>query len=123
MMPSSEHEDLVPYLNELGAATKLGKINWKAVNPTTFVWETEVPTNARVSLQRVERLVSVGGIQRKIVNYLFQVIDLKQPAIPILSVETAGNQPLIQKFEELFELVKSGISEKTLAFLRSILPK
>jgi len=128
-MPSSEYEGLAAYVDELAAATKLGKIIWKAVNPTTFVWETWDPKHARINLQRVERVVDlkVGGketgLRRREVSLLFQVVDLDQPSEPILKLESADDSLLNEKLSALFDLVKTGITEKTMDFLRSILPK
>jgi len=126
-MPSVKHEALADYIDELVKATEQGKIDWNAVNPTTFVWETTAPRNARVSLQRVERTVSVRvgsvNIPQKAISYLFQVVDLKQPTPPILIVDTAEDNSLKEKLAALFNLMKTGISDKTLEFLKSILPQ
>ncbi len=132
-MPSSEQGDLAAYIDELIAATKLGKISWKVVNPTTFVWETPVPKSARISLQRVERIVAVqipaalgrppSLQQRREVNYLFQVFDLAQSALPILNLDSSSEPQLNERFDALFNIVKTGVSEKTMEFLKSILPR
>lgn len=125
-MPNEKYETLATYIDELIGATQQGKIEWKSVNPTTFIWETSVPRNAKVSLQRVERLVNIKfgsrTVQQKTTTYLFQVVDLNQPIPPILIVDTADDQQLNEKLAALFELAKTGISEKTLNFLKSILP-
>lgn len=126
-MPSTEHEGLATYIDELVAATKEGKISWTAVNPTTFVWETSVPKNAKVSLQRIERSMFVPfqgktKFQRR-TTYLFTVVDLDKPSTPILSVEGIADATIDEKLGALFDLVKSGITEKTMKFLKSILPE
>ena len=132
-MPSNENPGLSNYADELMEATKAGKIEWKTVNPTTFVWETASP-GARVSLQRVERVVPVTTLgpngrpsitPRRDVFFLFQVFDLTRipTNAPIVTADSSADAQLNQKFTALFDLIKSGISEKILEFLQSILPK
>src|SRR5579862_6452357 len=88
------------YVSDLAVATKAGKVNWKEVNPTTFVWETGPPRNARVSIQRVDRTVQVSvptppGIvigrsvrvaSQSQTSYLFQAFEAMN-ANPVLSVD------------------------------------
>jgi hypothetical protein len=139
MMPNSESEGLQAYISDLVAATKAGKVNWKSVNPTTFVWETGSPKNARVSLQRVDRVVQValpiggqiiiGGratpqqrvTQQTQTSYVFQAFDGASPTA-ILNIDSSSDPELNKSLTDLFELVKTGISQKTLDFLKSILP-
>lgn len=133
-MASVESEGLQKYLDEVIAATSAGKIPWKSVNPTTFVWETG---NAKVSLQRVERITQVSippvqlpgrpPLQQRMaqvasVSYVFQAFDMGRPNVPILNLESSMDKALDQKLQDLFDLVKTGVSQKTLDFLRSILP-
>jgi hypothetical protein len=129
-MTSSESEGLQAYISDLITATNAGKVNWRTVNPTTFIWETGPPRNARVSLQRVDRVVQVAVsqavgpprmAQQFQSSYVFQAFDGRTPT-PVLSVDTSGDPELTKRITELFELVKSSVSRKTLDFLRSILP-
>ncbi|MGA3035549.1 MAG: hypothetical protein ABSD70_19875 [Terracidiphilus sp.] len=134
-MSNSESEALQAYVSDLIAATKSGKVNWKPVNPTTFVWETGAPRNARVILQRVDRVMQVpvpgtqivaGRAQPRFVqqnqtSFVFQAFDGVLPT-PALNLDSANDPELTKHLTDLFETVKTGISEKTLEFLRSILP-
>lgn len=134
-MPQSEHKGLSTYIDDVYEATLAGRIAWKAVNPTTFVWETATPKPAKLSLQRVDRIVNTGATvisqgrrvpqQRKETIYLFQVFDLTEAgaATPILNIGGADEADLNQRLQKLFDLVKTGVSERSLEFLRSILPK
>jgi hypothetical protein len=135
-MPNSESEGIQAYLSDLITATKAGKVNWKTVNPSTFVWETGAPRNARLSLQRVERTVQVpiaGQIvvgrpamprftQQQQTSFVFQAFEMGNPN-PVLNIDSSNDQELNKRLAELFDLVKTGISQKTLDFLKSILPQ
>lgn len=133
MAENNNRQQLLAYVDEVIAATSAGAILWKAVNPTTFVWETSTPRNARLSFQRVERVtgtvnVMVGGRprpqQQKLTYYLFQGFDLSGPsATPVVNIESAEDGDLNRRFGTLFELIKTGLSERSLKFLRDILPK
>src|SRR5579871_3214781 len=122
-MPS-ESEGLQAYISDLTSATNAGKVNWKTVNPTTFVWETGPPRNARVSLQRVQRVVQVVGqvnlvgrpsqprvTQQPQTFYVFQAFDGPAPT-PVLSIDTSHDPEFDKRLTELFELVKNSISQK-----------
>ena len=131
-MQQNERTALLAYIADLSNATAVGKISWRSVNPTTFVWEAPSPQNARLSLQRVERVVAVstamvGGRpvpqQKKQTFYLIQAFDQPGSATPIMNVDSSDDIELNQRLSELFELIKTGVSEKTLEFLRSMLPK
>jgi hypothetical protein len=128
MMPNAESDELQAYISDLTALTNAGKINWRSVNPTTFVWDAGAPRNARVSLQRLDRLVALPPMpgrppsQRKETSYLFQVFDLNIPNAPILNVESSSDAQLNDKLTHLFEFAKTGVTQRTLEFLRSILP-
>lgn len=131
-MEQNERQKMLAYIDDLMKATSDGRVIWKAVNPTTFVWESSTPPNAKLNFQRVERVVGsvpavVGGRQvmqqRKQNSYFFQAFDLAEPSTAILSVDSSDDSELNQKFNALFELIKTGISEKSLEFLRRILPK
>jgi hypothetical protein len=139
MTNNIESEGLETYLSDLMTATKAGKVNWKAVNPTTYVWETGAPRNARLNLQRIDRMVPVsvvggqvivGGrpqpqqriVQQPQTSYVFQAFDMATPNLPILNLESSSDPELNKRLTELFELVKSGVSQKTLDFLKSLLP-
>ncbi|MBI3477398.1 MAG: hypothetical protein HY010_16825 [Acidobacteria bacterium] len=120
---SDETSGLRAYVDELIAATNAGKINWKTVNPSTFVWEPGAPKNARVSLQRVDRTTPTGNVTRREIFYLFQAFDSMEPnTSPVVSVESRKDGELQLRFATLFELIKTGLSQKNLDFLRSILP-
>ncbi|HTZ72384.1 MAG TPA: hypothetical protein VMB47_00555 [Candidatus Aquilonibacter sp.] len=137
-MPNAETQGLQGYISELVAATRDGKIAWKAVNPTTFIWESGQPP-ARISLQRVERMAQVAVpatavpgrpmqpprvVQMPQASYIFQAWDMSSPnAAPVLNLDSPYGTELNQPLNELFDLVKSGVSQKTLDFLKSILPK
>ena len=123
------------YLEELQRATKTGSVIWRAVNPTTFVWDSPAVTNTRLSFQRIERvsegskttpLTAPGAKQiepKKRNVFVFQAFDLAQPAGPILSLDSAEHPELVQGFASLYELITASLSNKTLEFLRSMLPK
>jgi hypothetical protein len=130
MPTNAESLALQTYISEVIIATRDGKINWKAVNPTTFVWETGLPQSARIILQRVERFVTyplprIGTApqqmgQKKELVHIFQAFDLKSSVLTLdSSVETQFNDLL----SALFDLVQTRLSEKTLDFLKSTLPK
>lgn len=136
-MASAESEGLYTYLNEVIGATNAGKIPWKIVNPTTFVWETTTPRSAKVSLQKLERINQVPVPpqiipgrppqpprmnQVHVVSYVFQAFDLNSPNVPILNIESSNDPAVNEQLKNLFELVKTGVSQKTLDFLKSMLP-
>jgi hypothetical protein len=117
-MLGNENEGLLAYFSEVAAATIAGKIEWKRVNPTTFTWDTASPA-ARVNFQRVN-VVSASGAQKV---YLFQVFNMSQPAISVLAVRTDENPELAEKLAELYELVASSVSQRSLDFMKQMLPK
>src|ERR1700722_14560247 len=136
-MTNTETQGMQGYISELIGATRDGKIALKAVNPTTFIWESGQPP-ARISLQRVERMAQVvvpgaaiAGrpqpprvVQMPQASYIFQAWDLSSPNLPpVLNLDSPHGTELNQPLNELFELVKSGVSQKTLDFLKSILPQ
>jgi hypothetical protein len=129
-MQQNDRVAFIGYIDDMLKSTSAGKIVWKSVNPTTFVWET---IGAKLSFQRVERLIAMPVTQqigrppiqqppRKQISYLFQAYDLAQ-ITPIVNVDSTGEPELNQKFDMLFELIQTGISERSLDFLKSILPK
>jgi hypothetical protein len=128
-MPNPENQELMVYIDQLIEATRMGTMQWKGVNPTTYLWEKlEQRAGARISLQRVERnvarRVSSGAIQTvSAVNYIFQVFEVNGPqSIQRLSVDSADDPELTQKLNDLFVVIKSGVSRIGLDFLKDILP-
>ena len=127
-MPSPESGEFRTYLDELIEATRAGSVEWKPVNPTTYVWEAPGATGARLSIQRIDRTQPVtedGHIKlRRVSSYLFQAFEMLGPAVKQrLSIESDEEPDLNPKFETLYEIAKTGLSRKGLDFLRKILPK
>lgn len=126
-MPDNEREALLAYVDEVISATSAGKIKWREVNPTTFVWEIVEPKRARVLLQRLERqtgkIILSGGKQKPetFLAYNFQVIDATGSAV--VNLTSSEDDHLSEKLDRLFQLIRKGMSDKILEFLRGTLPK
>ena len=129
-MPIPESQELQQYIDVLLEATRAGTVEWKAVNPTTFVWETAAEPRARVNLQRVEKNVFRRAVGETApgskVSYVLQAFEVSGP-ISLqklkVSVESADDPALNHKLHTLFEFIKSGVSRKGLEFLKEILPR
>jgi len=131
-MPQNEPDSLLSYIDELAEATSMGKIEWRNANPTTFLWDAEPRLHSRLSLQRVERMVQVfmqNEEGKKVLrnqkrqSYMLQAVGLEGSTNPVVTIDGSSDAEINEKLESLFELIKTRSSEKSLAFLRSLLPK
>lgn len=128
-MPRPEDAEFIEYVDKLIESTRSGTIEWKAVNPSTIVWETD---GARLSLQRLERAKGTHNaagrpIMVKIVSYIFQAFEVRGSAVKSLvekmSVESDENDAINKKLDALYEAAKTATARKGLDFLKGILPK
>lgn len=133
-MAIPESQELQMRVDELISSTKKGSFQWRAVNPTTYLWEKQsaVGALARLTLQRVEQNTIQQppgpGQSARMVRTPFvilQVFDIKPgtPQLPVLTISGIGNPSLNQKLQELFDVAASGISEHGLEFLKGLIPR
>jgi len=129
-MSNPEGQEVQARLDELIAATRKGSFQWRAVNPTTYLWERGDPLRGgpRLTLQRVEQNVvqrPPGGppTPARQVFFILQVFDIKpnNPQMPLLTVSGSNDPQMNQKLEELFQLVTSGITQQSLEFLKNLI--
>jgi len=129
-MANPERAELQKTVDELTSATRKGSFQWRAANPTTYVWEkrSEHPgTGARITLQRVEqntlRKVSGIAVPGQRVFVILQVHETSPLGQPLLKLNVSGaDDPEINaKLEDLFQLISSGVSEEGIDFLKSLL--
>jgi hypothetical protein len=123
-MPSPEIQE---WVNLVIKSTDSGDIKWKILNPTSYAWEIPAPKNARVTLQRVERMVATQTapgriLQRKDVQYLLQVIDIGKQPSPVVTLNGAEDPELNAQLEKLFGMVSSAATRENIDFLKSLLP-
>jgi len=128
-MPRPEDTEFIEYVDKLIESTRSGTVEWKAVNPSTIVWETGA---ARLSLQRVERTKSARNpagkiVAVKVVSYIFQAFEVRGGAVKTLvekmSVESDSDEAVNRKLDALYEAAKTAVARKGLDFLKGILPK
>jgi hypothetical protein len=128
MMASPEAIELRGYLVNLINATREGTIQWRSVNPTTFVYETGTEEKgARLTLQRLERTVRtvVGGriVANKSFSYLLQAHEVIGGRMTLkVNIDGDDDDDANERLSSLFDIVKSGLSRKGLDFLKEILP-
>jgi hypothetical protein len=133
-MATPESQELLLRIDELINATRKGSFQWKAVNPTTYLWEKMDPaqggTGAKVTLQRVENVSQriVPGRPVSVVRqpyFILQVTEIKPgtPQMPMLNASGATYPELNSKLQELFQLAASGLSQQGLEFLKNLIPQ
>jgi hypothetical protein len=133
-MATPESQEMQMRVDELIRATRKGSLQWKPVNPTTYLWEkmdpAQMATGARLTLQRVEGNIvqAVGAAGRQIgvrqSFYILQVVELKLGSqLQRLTISGSGDPQLNVKLQELFQLVSSGASQQGMEFLKSIIPQ
>jgi hypothetical protein len=132
IMSTPESQELQTRIDELIYGTRKGSFQWKAVNPTTYLWEKMDPVRggmgARITLQRVQRSIvqkAIPGQPPSIVResfFILQVFDMKPgiPQLPVLTVSGSSDPELNGKLQELFQLAASGFSQLGLEFLKSL---
>ena len=130
-MPTPEHGELQDYIGQLLEATRSGLIQWKAANPTTFTWDSPNSPGTprgRLALQRLER-TEVGLDQQnrakvnKIPYYIFQAFELEGSSyVQRININTSEDTTFHPLIEQLYELIRSGISRKALDFLKNVIP-
>ncbi len=109
MQPQQENE-FVAYLTAIIGRTREGKMTWSQHNPTTYIWRPNPQQDTRLVIQRT----STNPI-----TYSFQAID--QSNVSQMSVQNSGT-PSNQTLHQLFTTIESVRDQKSLAFLKSILP-
>jgi hypothetical protein len=134
-MPTPESQELQMRVDDLIGATRKGSLQWKAVNPTTYLWEKTDPAvvgaGARMTLQRVEQNIAqraAPGRPPTVVRqsfFILQVIEMKPGLGQLLRFAISGvdDHELNGKLQELFQLAASGFSQQGLEFLKSLIPK
>jgi hypothetical protein len=123
-IPEQELDD---YIDNLIALTEKGSVQWKAVNPTTFIWDRiDARGGGRLSLQRLERnLRTAAGIVKR-TSYILQASELSPlgaSSQPRISIDSSDNPKTHAKLKSLFDLIAEGISRKDLEFLKNLLPR
>jgi hypothetical protein len=129
-MPDPEQQELQVRIDELIAGTRKGAFQWRAVNPTTYLWEKVAVApakTARLTLQRVEQSVaqaSEPGHPPTTVRQSFvimQGIELQGNSwIQRISLSGQGDPALNNKLQELFNLAASGWSQQALEFMKNV---
>jgi hypothetical protein len=129
-MSNPESQELQMRIDELISATRKGTFQWKAVNPTTYLWEKidQASGGARLTLQRVEQNIAQVGVPGRpptIARQSFiilQVIEVKPggPQVQRLGISGLGDPELNGKLQELFQLASSGYSQQGLEFLKNL---
>jgi hypothetical protein len=128
-MPGLDKGELKLYLDQLIEATKSGSIGWIAVNPTTFLWDTETP-RARLTIQRLEHQEvqqSPGKMPRfvQVGYYILQAFELVGPvSMPKLriSIDSSLDADLNSQLELLYDTISTAMSRQSLDFLKSVIP-
>jgi len=130
-MPTPESQEMQMRIDELIAATQQGSFQWKAINPTTFMWDKVKPgaVGARMILQRTEQnVVQVAGpgrppimVRKPLFN--LQVIEMQANggALPRVAISGMNEPELNSKLQQLFDLASSGFSQQGLDFLKEII--
>lgn len=119
-------------IDELISATKSGSFQWRAINPTTYLWEKRAgpgAQGARLTLQRVEQNVMqpiLAGRPPQMVRQSFvilQAVELEPTGIaaPKLSFSGQTDSALNAKLQQLFDLASSVSSQQGLDFLKKLL--
>jgi hypothetical protein len=127
-MDSAEIQALGTMVDDLIASTRRGSFVWAPVNPSTYVWEqprTATSAPARMTLQLVERIVKDRiGVNTKKDVVILQVSELSPPT-PVVRLKIDGSEipDLNSKLLDLFKIAGSGVTEKGLDFLKSLLEK
>lgn len=127
-MPNPEMSELQAYVDQLIEATHSGSVTWKAANPTTYVWDTAGTPKGRLVLQRSERTHvqedTKGHIRPvKVPFYQFQVLEITPRGSELrISIDSSEQQFMNSNLDNLYELIKTGVSRKGLAFLKDIIP-
>jgi hypothetical protein len=129
MMPSPETQELEQLISQLTDATRTGLVSWRAVNPTTFIWDKPElgGVTARITLQRVDRQVvstPPGRIVMQQAGFILQGLEIRGgQGFQKITINSQSQPELTQKLQELFQLVSTGLSRQGLDFLRDIIPK
>lgn len=132
MADLKKREEILAYVDQLITATVSGTMMWRVVNPTTFLWSTSSPQQARITLQRVDRKVpGTAVVNGRSVNvlkqdrqFVFQAFDNFAPnSSPVVSWDSGEDVDLNTRLAALFEAIGTAITQKSLDFLQSILPK
>jgi hypothetical protein len=107
--------------------TDSGEIKWKQLNPTSYSWEQVAPKNARVILQRVERLMpfrtAQGSVaQKKVSYYILQVFETAKQPSPMVTLNGPDDAESNTQLEKLYSIVEKVSERENLDFLNSLLP-
>src|SRR5438067_894009 len=129
-MPTPESQELQMRVDDLITATRNGSFQWRAINPTTFIWEKITPDRggARLTLQRVEQTTQqiVQGRPPALIRQSFvilQVIEIRSAggqSLQRLTISGANDPELNGKLQELFQIASSGYSQQGLDFLKNL---
>lgn len=121
MMKIDQKNRVHDYLEKIRAATHDKSILWVEVNPTTYVWLTDVE-DARVVLQKLTGVPSVeSGRLTRINDYMLQAAD-KTGQIQF-SVKGSDDILINDHLSKLFSEIEELKASDSLDFLETILPQ
>jgi len=95
-------------LSQIIAKTVSGELQWKVINPTTFIYDGP---SAKIALQEVPQ--GPGNI------YFFEVID--SSGRKQLEISGVGSTETNKRLRELFFSIRNYKDAKGLAFLKKII--